>query len=69
MLFLSKIASCKQRSLTPALLDFLLLRPALTLAVEVYTPEREREFDDAEAELAAVLARRPRVRSPRTKKR
>lgn len=35
----------------------LLLRPAVTLAVEVYTPEREREFDDAEAELARVLAR------------
>jgi bifunctional DNA-binding transcriptional regulator/antitoxin component of YhaV-PrlF toxin-antitoxin module len=47
----------------------LLLRPAVTLPLEVYTPEREREFDDAEAELAAVLARRPRVRSPRTKKR
>lgn len=35
----------------------LLLRPAVTLAVEVYTPEREREFDDAEAELARVLER------------
>ncbi len=33
----------------------LLLRPAVTLAVEVYSPEREREFDDAEADLAAVL--------------
>lgn len=47
----------------------LLLRPAVTLPLEVYTPEREREFDDAEAELAAVLARRPRARSPRTMKR
>jgi len=47
----------------------LLLRPAVTLPLEVYTPEREREFDDAEAELAAVLARRPRARSPRTRKR
>jgi hypothetical protein len=27
--------------------------------VEVYTPQREREFDEAEAELAAVLARKP----------
>ena len=35
----------------------LLLRPAVTLAVEVYTPAREREFDDAEAELARVLER------------
>jgi AbrB family looped-hinge helix DNA binding protein len=47
----------------------LLLRPAVTLPVEVYTPEREREFDDAEAELAAVLARKLRVHSPRTTKR
>lgn len=36
----------------------LLLRPAVTLPVEMYVPEREREFDDAEAELAAALARR-----------
>ena len=34
----------------------LLLRPAVTLPVEVYTPQREREFDEAEADLAAVLA-------------
>jgi AbrB family looped-hinge helix DNA binding protein len=34
----------------------LLLRPAVTLPLEIYTPEREREFDEAEAELAAVLA-------------
>jgi AbrB family looped-hinge helix DNA binding protein len=33
----------------------LLLRPAVTLPVELYTPEREREFDEAEAELAALL--------------
>lgn len=37
----------------------LLLRPAITLPVEVYTPQREREFDAAEAELAALLARPP----------
>ncbi|MGQ0593115.1 MAG: AbrB/MazE/SpoVT family DNA-binding domain-containing protein [Gammaproteobacteria bacterium] len=36
----------------------LLLRPAVTLAVELYTPEREREFDEAEAELATFLGRR-----------
>jgi AbrB family looped-hinge helix DNA binding protein len=36
--------------------DGLLLRPAVTLPVEVCTPEREREFDQAEAELAEVLA-------------
>ena len=38
--------------LTP---EGLLLRPAVTLPVEVYSPERIREFDAAEAELAAVL--------------
>jgi AbrB family looped-hinge helix DNA binding protein len=35
--------------------DGLLLRPAVTLPLEVYTPEREREFDQAEADLATVL--------------
>jgi antitoxin PrlF len=34
----------------------LLLRAAITLPVEMYTPAREREFDDSEAELARVLA-------------
>ena len=33
----------------------LLLRPAVTLPIELYTPEREREFDAAEAELATFL--------------
>lgn len=47
----------------------LLLRPAVTLAVEVYSPEREREFDEAEAELAAVLARQQQARPRRTTKR
>lgn len=36
----------------------LLLRPAVTLPVEIYTPEREREFDAAEAELATLMAER-----------
>jgi len=49
--------------------DGLLLRPAVTLPVEIYSPEREREFDEAEAELAAVLARKPRVHSSRPTKR
>lgn len=47
----------------------LLLRPAVTLPVEVYSAEREREFDEAEADLAEVLERRPRARSRRTAKR
>ena len=46
----------------------LLLRPAVTLPPS-YMPERKREFDDAEAELAPVLARKPRVRPSRTTKR
>jgi bifunctional DNA-binding transcriptional regulator/antitoxin component of YhaV-PrlF toxin-antitoxin module len=33
----------------------LLLRPAVTLPIEMYSEERLREFDEAEAELAAVL--------------
>lgn len=33
----------------------LLLRPAVTLPIELYSPAREREFDAAEAELAAAL--------------
>jgi len=40
----------------------LLLRPAVTLPVEIYSDKRIREFDQAEAELAKVLtrARKPR---------
>lgn len=37
----------------------LLLRPAVTLPVEIYSEKRIREFDEAEAELAKVLQRRP----------
>jgi len=43
--------------------DGLLLRPAVTLPVEIYTLDREREFDQAEAELAVVV--RPRGRPAR----
>lgn len=46
----------------------LLLRPAVTLPIEIYTPEREREFDAAEAELAAVLAGPPRKRTRKARK-
>lgn len=35
----------------------LLLRPAVTLPVEIYTDERIREFEEAEAELAEELAK------------
>jgi AbrB family looped-hinge helix DNA binding protein len=40
----------------------LLLRPAVTLALEMYTPERVREFEESEAELASVL---PKLKIPR----
>lgn len=42
----------------------LLLRPSVTLPIEFYTPEREREFDEAEADLATLLA----SKGKRTKK-
>ena len=38
----------------------LLLRPAVTMPIELYTVEREREFDTAEAELAAALEHKAR---------
>ena len=40
--------------------DGLLLRPAVTLPVEMYSEKRIREFDEAEAEVAEVLSRRRR---------
>lgn len=36
----------------------LLLRPAVTLPLEIYSAARLREFDQAQAELAAALPRR-----------
>lgn len=52
----------------------LLLRPAITLPVEMYTAERVREFDAAEQELADYLGNKaalakPVVRSKRSKTR
>jgi antitoxin PrlF len=38
----------------------LLLRPAVTLPVEIYSEKRIREFDEAQAELAKVLSHRNR---------
>ena len=38
--------------------DGLLLRPAITLPVEMYSEKRIREFDEAEAELEKVLRRK-----------
>ncbi len=36
----------------------LLLRPAVTLPVEIYSEKRIREFDEAEADLTKVLSHR-----------
>ena len=38
--------------------DGLLLRPAVTLPVEIYSDKRVREFDQGEAELEALLRRK-----------
>ena len=43
----------------------LLLRPAVTLPLEMYTPQREREFNEAESELARLLAAAPPARARR----
>lgn len=40
----------------------LLLRPAVTLPVEIYTDKRIREFDQAEADLAKLLRRAKKTR-------
>jgi len=48
--------------------DGLLLRPAVTLPVEIYTREREREFDRAEADLAEVLRTPAAPKKPRRRK-
>ena len=49
----------------------LLLRPAITLPVEIYSSGREAEFDAAEADLAALFDAppdpRPAVRQGRRK--
>ena len=42
----------------------LLLRPAMTLPVEIYTPVREREFDAGEAELADFLSKKATGKKP-----
>ncbi len=36
----------------------ILIRPALTLPIEIYSPERIAEFDSAESELAEELTKR-----------
>lgn len=48
--------------------DGLLLRPAITLPVEIYTDKRIGEFDESEKELAKVM-RRPRPPAPKPMRR
>ena len=44
----------------------LLLRPAVTLPIEIYTDQRIREFDEGEAELERVLrGKKKKARSAR----
>ena len=47
----------------------LLLRPAGTVPVEIYTDRRVREFDESEAELARAIRRPPARGSTRRKRR
>jgi antitoxin PrlF len=44
--------------------DGLLLRPAVTLPVEIYSASRIREFEEAEADLAKAL---PQKRAKKTR--
>jgi AbrB family looped-hinge helix DNA binding protein len=49
--------------------DGLLLRPTMTLPVEIYSAARVREFDEGEAELENLLRERPdRGGKPRRKR-
>jgi AbrB family looped-hinge helix DNA binding protein len=45
--------------------DGLLLRPAVTLPIEVYSDKRIREFDEGEAEVARFLPKQKRKRPRR----
>ena len=42
----------------------ILLRPAVTVPIEIYTDERIAEFDQAEAELAAWFQKYPPLVTP-----
>jgi AbrB family looped-hinge helix DNA binding protein len=41
--------------------DGLLLRPAVTLPIEIYSEKRIREFDEGEAELGKILRRKKKT--------
>jgi bifunctional DNA-binding transcriptional regulator/antitoxin component of YhaV-PrlF toxin-antitoxin module len=42
----------------------ILLRPAVTVPIEIYSDERIAEFDEAEAELAVWFQKHPTLASP-----
>jgi antitoxin PrlF len=48
--------------------DGILLRPAVTLPIEVYTDSRVREFDEAEADLERLLSRPEKKRDRRRRR-
>jgi antitoxin PrlF len=41
--------------------EVLLLRPAVTLPIEIYSEKRIREFDEAEADLGRILRRKKKT--------
>jgi antitoxin PrlF len=43
----------------------ILLRPAMTVPIEIYSPKRIREFDEAEEDLAKVLSKKKKARRTR----
>jgi antitoxin PrlF len=45
--------------------DGLLLRPSVTLPIEIYSDARVREFDEGEAELEKVLSRKKKKKPAR----
>jgi AbrB family looped-hinge helix DNA binding protein len=47
----------------------LLLRPAVTLPVEVYSDRRIREFDEAEADLGRFLPKQIKKKKTKTRRR
>jgi AbrB family looped-hinge helix DNA binding protein len=48
--------------------DGLLLRPTMTLPIEIYSDARLREFDEGEAELETLLRQQPDQRGKRRKR-
>ncbi len=49
--------------------DGLLLRPAVTLPIEIYTDTRQQEFDAEEKELADAMQKKQKPQPPTRRKR